>query len=123
MGTDGVNRSQSRPSGRFDSTGGVLEILDGRVNFEHVRKVLSALRSELIVVNTETMAILGVRGIQMVSMGADGVNHSQLWVKGLNGELRGGWAAYLTLVSVLLSLSMSAMCLAPSDPTLFESTL
>ena len=57
------------------------------------------------------------------SMGSDGVNHSQLWVKGINRELRADWAAYLTLVSAVLTLSMPAKCLAPSDPKLFEPTL
>ena len=42
MGADGVNHSQSRASGRFDSAGGVLEILDGRVDFERFRQVLRA---------------------------------------------------------------------------------
>ena len=34
MGADSVNSSQSRPSGRFDSICGALEIRDGRVEFE-----------------------------------------------------------------------------------------
>ena len=58
-----------------------------------------------------------------VSQGADGVNHSQLWVKGINGELRADWAAYLTLVSAVLTLSMPVKCLAPSDPKLLLPTL
>ena len=42
-GADGVKYSQSRASGGFDSTGGVLEILDGLVDFECFRQVLGAL--------------------------------------------------------------------------------
>ena len=37
-----MNHSQSRASGRFDSASGVLEILDGRVDFERFRQVLRA---------------------------------------------------------------------------------
>ena len=42
-GADGVNQSQSRPSSRFDSIGGALEIRDGRVDFECFRQVCGAL--------------------------------------------------------------------------------
>ena len=42
-GADSVNNSQSRPSGRFDSICGALEIRDGRVEFECPRQVLCAL--------------------------------------------------------------------------------
>ena len=55
--------------------------------------------------------------------GANGVNHSQLWAKSTHGEPWADWAAYLTLVSVLLSLSMSAKYWAPSDPSQLELTL
>ena len=40
--------------------------------------------------------------------GANDVNHSQLWAKETNGELWAAWEAYLTLLSVVLTLSMSA---------------
>ena len=53
----------------------------------------------------------------------DVVNRSQLWSKISNGELWGNWAAYLTLVSAVLTLSMSAKCWAPSDPNPFKATL
>ena len=55
--------------------------------------------------------------------GADGVNHSQLRGKELIGEVHGKWAACLTLPSVVLTLSMPAKCLAPSDPKSLPSTL
>ena len=54
---------------------------------------------------------------------ADAVNDSQLWANGTNGEPWGNWAAYLTLVSVVLTLSMSAICWAPLDPRLLLLTL
>ena len=58
-----------------------------------------------------------------MSKGADAVNRSELWERGTKGELWANWEAFLTLVSVVLSLSMSAKYSAPSDPKLFKSTL
>ena len=62
--------------------------------------------------------MVGLMGwtLAKTSVGADGVNHSQLWAERTNGELWANWAAFLTLVSVVLSLSMSAKYWAPSDP-------
>ena len=50
-----------------------------RVDLEHVRDVLNALRSELVFVDTDNKWRFGVRGI-------NGVNNSQMWAKGTNGE-------------------------------------
>ena len=57
-----------------------------------------------------------VQNVSKVSMGADGVNHSQRWAQDANGALRVHGKAYLTLVSVLLTRNMSAKCFAPSGP-------
>ena len=57
------------------------------------------------------------------SMGTDAVDRSQLWVRGTKDELWANWAAFLTLVSVVLSLSISAKYWAPSDLKLFKPTL
>ena len=51
-GTDGVNHSQSMPSGRFDSIGSTLEICDASVDFESFRKVLCTLWPHSVVVQT-----------------------------------------------------------------------
>ena len=59
----------------------------------------------------------------LASTGADAVNHSQLRDKELIGAVQGKWAACLTLTSVVLTLSTSAKCLAPSGPKLFRLTL
>ena len=61
--------------------------------------------------------------LEHVSEGADGVNRSQLWGNRTSGELKPNWAAYLTLVSAVLTLSMSAKCWAPLGPKSFKSTL
>ena len=92
---------------------GALEIRDGRVDFERLSKVTSTLISDLVV--HQTAAEKGIW--DMASVGANGVNHSQLWVKGTYGEVWADCAAYLTLVSDMLSLSMSAKYWAPSDPS------
>ena len=47
-----VDHSQSRRSGRFDSIGSILEVLDGCVDREHISKVLCALSSEVVVGDT-----------------------------------------------------------------------
>ena len=52
MGADGVNHSQSSPRGRFDSAGGILEILDGRVDFERFRQVLRTLWTHPVFLKT-----------------------------------------------------------------------
>ena len=44
-------------------------------------------------------------------MGADGVNHSQLWAKGTSGERV---AAYFSVWSVVLTLSISVILMMPS---------
>ena len=58
--------------------GSLLDARERRVDFEHVCKVLGALRSEVVAINTENKGSLA-------SVGTDGVNHSQLWAKGTNG--------------------------------------
>ena len=54
-------------SGRL---GSLLDAHECRVDFEHVRKVLAAHRSEVVGANTENNGNLAL-------LGADGVNHSQ----------------------------------------------
>ena len=77
---------------------------------------LDLLDLERVTVNTANKDVKALKG-------ADAVNDSQLWANGTNGEPWGNWAAYLTLVSVVLTLSMSAICWAPLDPRLLLSTL
>ena len=98
------------------------------VDLEHIRKVLGALRSELVAANTEnngnlaSMASMGFMA-SMASMGADVVNHSQLLAEGTNGELQANGVAYLTLVSAVFTLSMPAKSLAASHPKSLLLTL
>ena len=76
------------------------EVRQRRVLKHHFGQPLRALTNDIVPADTTERT--------QTLMGADGVNCSQLWAKRANGELRGNWAAYLTLVSAVLTLSMSA---------------
>ena len=57
VGADSVNSSQFIPNGRFDSVGSILNVLQCRVDFEHVSKVLCALSLKRVVRNTASKQI------------------------------------------------------------------
>ena len=61
-GVDSLNCSRFGASGRFDSAHGVLDILDDRVDLEHVGKMLGTLRSKVIARNTGNSCNLASAG-------------------------------------------------------------
>jgi hypothetical protein len=65
---------------------------------------------ERVTINTTNKDVKALKGV-------DSVNDSQQWAKGNYGTACENWVAYLTLLSVVLTLSMSAMCWAPSNPS------
>ena len=98
---------QGAADSRFRGSGGVLERCEALVRFECLREVPSALRSNVIVVETAR------EGTDQPSAAAN------TFVSVTHGE-EGRFAAHLTLVSDLLTLRASAMCFAPSAPPMFE---
>jgi hypothetical protein len=71
-GADGVNHSQLNGQKELSGKlGSLLDASERRINLEHVRKVLGALRSEIVPFYTENNGNLAL-------VGADSVNCSQL---------------------------------------------
>ena len=66
--------------------GSLPDALEHRVDFEHVREVLGALRSEHVVADTENNVNLVSRG-NLASGGADSVNSSQSGPRGAGGRV------------------------------------
>ena len=103
----------------FDSAGGVLEILDGRVDFERFRQVIGALWTHPVASKT----VVEVQNCQWVLRKRQwvltvGTVHSLGQVGGLTR-----FAAHLRSVMVELSLSAPAKNSAPFEPRLLNLRL
>ena len=97
-GTDTGRKCQRLLTVGNRACGGALERLERRVRLESLGEVLGAVHTNVVV--EETTSVSAFR----VSAAADSWGNSSV-------------AAYLMSVSVVLTLSMSATCFAPSGPS------